>query len=104
MELRIPFEVEFNLHEWIPDLGFNWETLHEVETAQNEMVNFGGEWPENESRSWEPLSKVRQRTLDVLSNYLSNKKVAVVCHEWVINSLTGLRPQLAETIEYTYKA
>ena len=103
-ELRIPFEVEFDLHEWIPDLRLTWESVDEVKTAYQEMVSLNGEWPEGESRDWEPLSSVRQRVTEVLEKYLSNLKVAVVCHELVISSLTGQNPRLAESIEYTYEA
>jgi len=103
MALRIPFEVEFNLHEWIPDLSFDWKTSKEVEIAQNEMVSLCGEYPEGETRSWEPLSKVRQRALDVFSNYLTHTKVAVVCHEWVIYSLTGRKLKFAESVDFGHK-
>jgi len=102
MALRIPFVVEFNLHEWIPDLSFNWKTSKEVEIAQNEMVSLGGEYPEGEIRSWEPLSTVRRRALDVFNNYLTNAKVAVVCHEWVIFSLTGRKLLFAESVDFKY--
>lgn len=99
-EIKIPFEVEFDLHEWIPDLQFTWESIEEVKTAHNEMVQMGGEWPEGETCNWESLSSVRQRVTDVLKKYISNSRVAVICHELVIESLTGKKLGLAEYIEY----
>ena len=102
--LKVPFKVEFDLHEWIPDYRLKWESVKEVTTAQREMESLGGEWPEGETRYWEPLSKVRQRSLSVLEKHLTKTKVAVVYHEWVINALTDQKIQLAESVEFTIKA
>ena len=102
--LRVPFEVEFDLHEWIPDYRLKWESVNDVITAQEEMESLDGEWPEGETRYWEPLSKVRQRSLFALEKHLTKTRVAVICHEWVINSLTGHNIGLAESIEYIFKA
>ncbi len=101
--LKVPFEVVFDLHEWIPDCRLKWESVNEVTAAQVEMERHGGEWPEGETRYWEPLSKVRQRCLSVLEKHLTKTKVAVVCHEWVINALTGQKVQLAQSVEYTIR-
>ena len=62
-ELSIPFEVAFDLHEWIPDFQFRWKSSEDILIARKEMDGLGGEWPEGETRNWEPLSQVRQRVL-----------------------------------------
>ena len=100
-QLFLPFEVEFELYEWLPNLNLLWETYEEVENAFNEMEQLGGEWPEGETRVWEPLSSVRRRSLTVLEQYTKHSKVAVTCHQVVIKALTGKTLDLAEYVEYT---
>lgn len=99
-ELGVPFEVEFDLHEWIPDNGLRWESYDEVLEAQDEMKRLGGEWPEGETRNWESLSQVNKRVSEVLKRYKTWAKVAVICHEVVIRSLTGQDLSFTESIEY----
>jgi len=100
-QLSLSFEVEFDLYEWAPNLNLMWETFEEVQTALDEMEYLGGEWPEGETRAWEPLSSVRQRALNVLDRYTSHDRVAVTCHQVVIKALTGKTLDLAEYVEYT---
>ena len=103
-ELKMPFKVAFDLHEWIPDQTQMWTSIDEVRTAYEEMERCGGEWPEGETRGWEPLSQVRHRTLGVLEQYRKRSRVAVLCHEVVIKSLTGHNLGLAESIAYEISA
>ena len=98
--LGLSFEVEFDLHEWIPDTRMNWTSIEQVRKASNEMENMNGEWPKEGVRYWEPRSQVRNRTLSVLNRYVSRSKVAVVCHEMVIHALTGKKIQFADFVEY----
>ena len=98
--LGIPFEVAFDLHEWIPDFQFKWKTSDDILVSRKEMEQLGGEWPEGETRCWEPLSQVRQRVSSVLKRYSNRARVAVTCHEIVISALTGRNIGLAERIEY----
>src|SRR4030088_2787674 len=68
--LDVPLEVEFDLHEWVPDLTYRWTTPDEVVTLVEDMRRRGGEWPSKEPRPvWEPMSAVRQRSLGVLTRY-----------------------------------
>lgn len=78
-----------------------WETVEEVQTALEEMDYLGGEWPEGETRVWEPLSSVRQRSSNVLERYTNYNRIAVTCHQLVIRALTGKTLDLAEFIEFT---
>src|SRR5437016_4773143 len=60
--LDMPLHVEFDLHEWVSDTGFDWEfDFAAVEAVMEERDRLGGEWPENETRLWEPLSYLRRR-------------------------------------------
>jgi broad specificity phosphatase PhoE len=99
-QLSLPFEVEFDLYEWAPNLNLMWETIEEVQAALDEMEYLGGEWPEGEIRVWEPISSVRQRASNVLQRYTNHTRVAVTCHQVVIKALTGETLELAEHIEF----
>jgi uncharacterized phosphatase len=98
--LDLPLTVEFDLHEWVPDQTFTWDTAAVVDAAFAELTELGGEWPPGERRAWEPLSRIRQRMLGVLQRYAHLDHVAVVSHGVAISSLTGRLPELAEISEY----
>lgn len=88
-QLDLPLAVEFDLHEWVPDTTYSWDSVAPVLAASEEMSRLGGEWPAGETRLWEPLSAVRRRVVAVLQRYAHLQRVAVLCHEVVIQSLTG---------------
>jgi len=87
--LNLPLDVEFDLHEWIPDLAFRWASGEEAMANFYEMMALGGEWPEGETRVWEELTTVHDRAQAALHRYTCYQKVFVVCHGAVIRSLTG---------------
>jgi len=91
--IGIPIEVEFDLHEWIPDDGFRWHTHAEVRVFLNDFDSCGGEWPAGQRRPWEPLSSVRRRASAALrvaaARNGNDGSLIAVCHEMVIRSLTG---------------
>lgn len=87
--LDLPLEVEFDLHEWIPDLTFTFDQESLIRNAYREMISLDGEWPQNRPKNWEPLSCVRQRVKNVLRRYCSFSSLIVVCHGVIITSLTG---------------
>jgi broad specificity phosphatase PhoE len=90
LDLRL--EVEFDLHEWLPDDTFGWQAHAEVLTQFADFVSCGGEWPRGERRGWEPLSAVRGRAAAALRRAAartSGGALIAVCHEMVIRSLTG---------------
>lgn len=60
-----------------------------MRAATTEMESCGGEWSPGETRSWEPLSRVRDRVLSVLRRHQREQGVIVVCHGLVITALTG---------------
>ncbi len=84
--------VETNLHEWSPDLTFNYrfgrEKEDEIKAVMDEYFTHKGERPVDSKLQWESISNVRKRVMDVLNNYLSYQKVIVVCHGIVMNSVT----------------
>ena len=87
--LNIPFTVEFDLHEWLPDLTYRYNSSEEALTAFDEYKSLNGNWPENEKRNWEPVSQFRNRILTVLQRYRHSNHVFVVCHGAIIDELCG---------------
>jgi broad specificity phosphatase PhoE len=91
--LGLPIQVEFDLHEWIPDDRFRWHTRAEVRVILADFDSCGGEWPAGQRRPWEPLSAVRARAAAALRHAVRGMPDAgaliAVCHEMVIRSLTG---------------
>ena len=99
---NLPLQVEFDLHEWIPDLTFRWHNSEEVLSNFFEMVDLGGVWPEGETRVWEELTAVHDRVQAVLRCYTQYKTVFVVCHGAVIRSLTGKAIDVASYHLYSW--
>ena len=93
---NLPLRIEFDLHEWIPDLTFRWQSSEEVLSNFFEMMAAGGTWPEGETRVWEELTAVHDRVQAVLRRYTQYETVFVVCHGAVIRSLTGKAIDVAD--------
>jgi broad specificity phosphatase PhoE len=87
--LDLPLEVAFDLHEWLPDLTGRYDKSQVMLAAYEELMRLGGEWPEGETRNWEPFSAVRRRVTAVLEQYAHLERVIVACHAAVIQALTG---------------
>jgi broad specificity phosphatase PhoE len=91
--LALPIQVEFDLHEWIPDDTFRWHTRVEVRAFLADLDSCGGEWPAGQRRPWEPLSSVCARATAALGKAIGRIRddgaLIAVCHEMVIRSLTG---------------
>lgn len=91
--VRLPIEVELDLHEWLPDDMFRWQDHAEVRAIVAEFDSSGGEWPDGLHRSWEPLSSVRRRSAAALRRAVAGVpgtgSLIAVCHEMVIRSVTG---------------
>ncbi len=88
---QLPINVEVLLHEWIPDLSNNYNTIEEfinnIRIAKYEY-KIGKDNPHFKySDNIESLVHVRERALSVLSKYLGYDKVVVVTHGLLINTL-----------------
>jgi broad specificity phosphatase PhoE len=86
-------EVEFDLHEWLPDDTFGWQDHTEVRVFLADFDSSGGEWPADQRRPWEPLSAVRQRATAALRRAAAgihgDGSLIAVTHEMVIRAVTG---------------
>ena len=98
--LVVPLTVEFDLHEWVPDTTYTWDSAEAAQAAYAEMIRLGGEWPPGERRWWEPLSNVRRRVLASFDRFAHLDRVIVVGHGVAMQSLIGRSPELAEICEY----
>lgn len=91
--LGLLIDVEFDLHEWLPDDTFGWQDHAEVRAFLADFDSSGGEWPPGQNRPWEPLSAVRQRATGALRRIAAGMQedgsLVAVCHEMVIRALTG---------------
>ncbi len=100
LRLRLPVTVEFDLHEWLPDLSCSFDTRRFVSLQAEDLRLHSGEWPEGQARPWEPLSRVRQRVQSVLERYAHLEHAAVVAHGMVISALTGKEVSTGEIVDY----
>jgi broad specificity phosphatase PhoE len=92
-ETQLPLTaVEFDLREWLPDATLTWRSA-EAFAAADDFHRHGGEWPQGETRTWEPQSSVRRRALGALHRQaaVDDAPFVAVCHGMVIEALTNTR-------------
>jgi broad specificity phosphatase PhoE len=89
--LRVPFKVEFDLHEWVPDKSFQWTTIEQVLKHTDDFTRHDGEHPLGREVQWESRSQMRARANNVLRRYANFDRVLVICHAMLIESLTGIQ-------------
>ncbi len=102
-EIGLPLTVEFDLHEWLPDLTHNYDSSQFSRQQSAEMESHGGEWPDGETRSWEPLSHLRERVRGVLARYQGDEPIAVVAHGTLIYAMTGQRIATGQVLRVSLK-
>jgi broad specificity phosphatase PhoE len=91
-ETQLPLTaVELDLREWLPDSSLSWKGLSDVQALSNDFELCKGEWPDGETRLWEPNSSVRRRALAALHRQATGNSAPfiAVCHAGVIRALTG---------------
>ena len=97
--LNKPLYVEYDLHEWLPQK----DSLGEIDAAllhraRSDLGRPGDDVP------WERLDEVRDRVPRVLERYRDHRRVVVVTHAVVIQSVIGTRRPIehAEIVEYEW--
>lgn len=100
-QINIPIIGEINLHEWLPDLSYNYKTNNIVRMNYIRAVN---DYLNNEitSNEYESIYSVQKRTLKVFKKYLLYNKVLVVTHGGVMFSLTDKNYNYCEIAEINY--
>jgi len=88
-ELHVPFKVEFDLYDWLPDIQYHRLTMDELRSRQSEFNSLKGEWPAGETRPWETASSMRRRVMDVLRKYHAYGRALAVFHQEPIRVVSG---------------
>jgi broad specificity phosphatase PhoE len=89
--LQTQIEVEYDLHEWLPDITGTYSSQLEIFALADDFERNHGIYPSGETRRWETLEHLKTRVSGVLQRYLQFEFVIVVCHEMAIWSVTGTR-------------
>ena len=84
--------VEIDIHEFIPDKTFQVKGEDENKLLHKDFMHCLGEYPEGESRKWETITEIINRTKPVFNKYvdLGYEKIIVVAHGGVIRRYTGV--------------
>ena len=91
-KIGIDITVEMDLHEFIPDKRFLVKGEIENESLHKDFIKHHGEYPLGETRNWETITEIINRSQPVLDKYLEKgyKKIIVVAHGGVIRRYTGI--------------
>lgn len=104
-ELGVDIAVETDLHEWIANKNYIYETDENAWIAYYAYAANNGEYPDGTEKGWETASMIRKRVLKVLEKYKNYNKVIVTAHGMLIQAVTGCshHPKNGEIIEYDMK-
>jgi len=88
----LEIHVEIDLHEFIPDKTFQLRGAEENKLLHEEFLACQGEYPVGETRKWETITEIIQRTKPVLDHYvdMGYEKIMIVTHGGVIRRYTGV--------------
>lgn len=99
-ELGIDVVIETDLHEWLANKNYIYESDETAEQAYKEYEQNHGEHT-SDSQMWEDVSSIKKRVLPVLEKYASYQKVIVACHGMLIQAVTGKElPKCGEIVEF----
>ncbi|MGI6607376.1 MAG: histidine phosphatase family protein [Erysipelotrichaceae bacterium] len=100
-KLSIDIIIETDLHEWLANKNYIYESDEVAEKAYLEYENEQGKYPDDEERLWESADCIKKRVLKVLNKYRNYKRVIVVGHGMMIKAVTGVEYiKCAEIIEF----
>ena len=97
--LQLPIQVEFDLHEWVPDRSCTWSSADEVGSLYHDYISCHGKHPTADERPWETREHLRARALAVLERYTHLENALITCHCVLIEALTGEMLQHADIIK-----
>lgn len=84
----VGIKVEMDLHEWMPDLTFQYRLSEESLKQYSDFTAHKGIYPDGGPKRWEDLKSLRARVKKVADKYAQYDKVIMVCHGMVIRTLT----------------
>ncbi len=76
----LPIQVETDLHEWMPDLTFQYDSWDYVMRAVEECTKYRGRRDDSCLYQWEDLAHVAERAYRCLANYAHYEKLVIVAH------------------------
>lgn len=99
-ELCADIIVETDLHEWMANKHYLYETDEKAEISYHEFLSSGGVYPSGEEKEWEDCSSMKKRAMAVLDKYREYNKVIVACHGMLIEAVCDVRhPANGEIVE-----
>lgn len=100
-ELGADIIVETDLHEWLANKHYVYESDEKAGQSYREYTENEGTYPQGEERDWEDSALMKERVLRVLERYGSRGKVVVACHGMMIQAVTGGGyPACGQIVEY----
>jgi broad specificity phosphatase PhoE len=86
-ELNVDIIIETDLHEWMANKNYVYESNEQAELNYKEFVDLSGIYPSDSEKDWEDNNRLRNRFIAVLRKYEKYGKVIVACHGMLIHSL-----------------
>lgn len=87
----LDIRVEVDLHEWMPDLTFQYRSWEESGELYDDFCKHRGVYPDDQTRNWESMEMMKTRLARCLDRYAGYNKLIAVCHGAVIGRLVGQR-------------
>lgn len=81
---KLNIKIELDLHEWLPDLSFQYSSKEQASKANRLCIEHNGICSSDSGIQFENLEDVFQRAKKALLKYSSYKKIIVVTHGIVI--------------------
>lgn len=81
---QLNIKIELDLHEWMPDLSFQYSSHKEASKARELCFEYKGVRPNDTEIKFENLEDVFNRAKKALLRYSEYKKIIVVTHGLVI--------------------
>lgn len=81
---KLDIRVELDLHEWMPDLSFQYSSKEQASKINRLCIEQKGVCPDNSEVKFENLEDVFYRAKKALLKYSCYKKIIVVTHGIVI--------------------
>ena len=77
---NLDIKIELDLHEWIPDLSFQYSSKEEAPKANRLCIEYKGICPNTSEMKFENYENVFNRAKKALLNYKHYNKIIVVTH------------------------
>lgn len=88
-ELNIDIVVETDLHEWLANKNYIYDSDEIAENSYRECEANQGVYPFDKEQVWEDAKTIRKRVFKVLEKYSHYKKVIIACHGMMIQATAG---------------